>query len=98
MVAARGRPPHALGGEVRLRGPKEGGSGFPSGHAATSTALAVVLGVALGGWWWPILIGLAALTWFGRMYVGVHLPLDIVGGVGIGLAVAGVTLSVAGLS
>jgi undecaprenyl-diphosphatase len=94
-VAERGRPQHALEAQVALRGPKEGGSGFPSGHAATSTALAVVLGVALGGWWAPVLVALAVLTWIGRIYVGVHLPLDIVGGAGLGVAVAGLTTLIA---
>lgn len=94
-VAERGRPQHALEAQVALRGPKEGGSGFPSGHAATSTALAVVLGVALGGWWVPVLVALTVLTWVGRIYVGVHLPLDIVGGAGLGVAVAGLTTLIA---
>jgi undecaprenyl-diphosphatase len=91
-IAGRGRPAHALAGEVVLRGPAEGGTGYPSGHAATSTSLAVVLGVALGGWWWPVLIALVLVTGFGRMYVGVHLPWDIVGGVGVGLVVAGIVM------
>lgn len=90
-LAERARPQHVLETEVRLRGPKEGGSGYPSGHAATSTALAVTIGFAIGGWWVPLLSAAAVATWIGRMYVGVHLPLDIAGGVGIGLAVAGVT-------
>lgn len=94
-IAPRGRPQHALATWVKLRGPTEGGSGFPSGHAATSTTLAIVLGVALGGWWWPVLTAFALVTWFGRMYVGVHLPLDIAGGAGIGLVVAGLTALVA---
>lgn len=95
-IAERGRPQHALDDEVRLRGPNEGGSGFPSGHAATSTALALVLGSLLGGWWWLLVLVLMLLTWYGRVYVGVHLPLDVVGGAGIGLVVAGITSLVAG--
>jgi undecaprenyl-diphosphatase len=95
-IAARDRPQHALQHDVSLRGPHEGGSGFPSGHAATSMALAIVLGTMLGGWWWALVLVLAAVTAFGRMYVGVHLPLDLVGGAGIGSAVAGLTLLMAG--
>lgn len=94
-IARRGRPQHVLDDDVRLRGPKEGGSGFPSGHAATSTTLAVVLGTVLGGWWWVLVLALMVMTWLGRMYVGVHLPLDIVGGAGIGLAIAGLTFLIA---
>lgn len=95
-IAARGRPQHALQHDVVLRGPHEGGTGFPSGHAATSMALAIVLSVVLGGWWWPPLLLLAVVTAFARMYVGVHLPLDLAGGAGIGTAVAGITLLVVG--
>lgn len=94
-VAERARPQHVLERDVVLRGPSEHGSGFPSGHAATSTVLALVLGVALGGWWWIVVATLALITWFGRMYVGVHLPLDIVGGAGIGTALAGLAFVVA---
>lgn len=94
-IAERGRPQHVLDDGVRLRGPNEGGSGFPSGHAATSTALAVLLGGLLGGWWWVLALALMLSTWFGRMYAGVHLPLDVVGGAGIGLVVAGITSLVA---
>jgi undecaprenyl-diphosphatase len=94
-IAERGRPQHSLDRDVVLRGPAEHGSGFPSGHAATSTVLAIVLGAALGGWWWAVVIPLTLLTWFGRMYVGVHLPLDIVGGAGIGTALAGLGVVVA---
>ena len=71
---------------VQQRGVEEGDQGFPSGHAAVSTAMTVVL--------WPEVpasgrLTLAALTGlvpFGRMYVGAHLPLDLVGGSALGLA------------
>ena len=35
------------------------------------------------------LAAVVATTAFGRMYVGAHLPLDLVGGAGLGLIVAG---------
>jgi undecaprenyl-diphosphatase len=60
---------------------------FPSGHAATSFAAATILTVAaprLG----PLWLVLALAVGFSRVYVGVHYPLDIVGGAVLGVAVA----------
>jgi membrane-associated phospholipid phosphatase len=36
----------------------------------------------------PVLVAVVATTAFGRMYVGAHLPLDLVGGAGLGLVVS----------
>ena len=60
---------------------------FPSGHAATSFACAALL-----AWLTPLskapLFALAALIAFSRVYVGVHYPLDVLGGAALGLGVA----------
>jgi undecaprenyl-diphosphatase len=85
QIVARGRPSSIIGG-VQQRGVEEGDQGFPSGHAAVSTAMTVIM--------WPeasprMRVTLSALTGlvpFGRMYVGAHLPLDLVGGSALGLA------------
>jgi undecaprenyl-diphosphatase len=92
VIARRGRPAHALESGVRVRGRTPAGRGFPSGHAAVSAALAMILSFEVGGWAGGVAVLLAAITSFGRMYVGAHLPLDIVGGVGIGLTVGGTVL------
>ena len=64
-----------------------GNPAFPSGHAATSFACAALL-----AWLTPLpkvpLFVLAALIAFSRVYVGVHYPLDAIGGAILGLAVA----------
>jgi len=60
---------------------------FPSGHAATSFAAATVLTFARPRWA-PALYLLALAIGFSRVYVGVHYPLDIVGGAVLGVAVA----------
>jgi undecaprenyl-diphosphatase len=60
---------------------------FPSGHAATSFAAATVLTFARPGWA-PAFYLLALAIGFSRVYVGVHYPLDVVGGAVLGIAVA----------
>ena len=60
---------------------------FPSGHSATSFAAATLIARSV-----PRLAvaayALAAAIAFSRVYVGVHYPLDIVGGAVVGIAVA----------
>ena len=83
----RGRPGSMLE-EVRIRGAAASGLGFPSGHAAVSTAIVlVVLPYLIWRWRWVIL-ALPLIVAFARVYVGAHLPLDVVAGLGIGAACA----------
>jgi len=63
-------------------------SSFPSGHAATSAAGAVILSVLVGRRIWPWLLALAVLIGFSRVYVGVHYPGDVLAGAAIGAAVS----------
>jgi undecaprenyl-diphosphatase len=65
---------------------------FPSGHAATSVAGAVVLAYLLGRWW-PWLGLLAAAVAFSRVYVGVHYPLDVLAGAALGAGVGLVAIA-----
>src|SRR5215469_4983309 len=51
---------------------------FPSGHAVSSFACAVVLAAFAPRLRWPLYV-LAALIAFSRAYVGVHFPLDVIG-------------------
>jgi undecaprenyl-diphosphatase len=67
------------------------GSSFPSGHAATSFAGAVVLAYlfprAL-----PWLVALAVAISFSRVYVGVHYPFDVLAGAVVGASVGGLVV------
>jgi undecaprenyl-diphosphatase len=63
------------------------GFGFPSGHATVSAAMATVIATLLPRHRW-IPFALAGVVGVARLYVGVHLPLDVVGGWALGVAVA----------
>ncbi len=84
-----GRPrPINLFPDVVQRESLVSGIGFPSAHTAVATALALVLLTYLPRRLYfivPLWIILVALS---RIYLGVHAPLDVVGGFGIGLIVA----------
>jgi undecaprenyl-diphosphatase len=60
---------------------------FPSGHAATSFAGATLLAVLVPRFALPIYALAAAISW-SRVYVGVHFPLDVLGGALLGAALA----------
>jgi undecaprenyl-diphosphatase len=83
-IVRRGRPfdfaPH-----TRIRGKQATGLGYLSGHSAIATSLMVGMATLTGRKApWAALAGTVGLA---RMYVGAHLPLDVVGGFGLGLAV-----------
>jgi putative heme transporter len=82
----RGRPDTLLGGVV-VRGAEPHGLGYVSGHIAVVTALVVVAWAWLPRWARWAAAGAAAAVFLTRMYVGAHLPLDMVGGAALGLAV-----------
>lgn len=60
------------------------GSSFPSGHTASSFAVVFAL-FYIRSFWWKWALGLAAPIAFSRMYLFVHYPTDIIGGIALGL-------------
>jgi membrane-associated phospholipid phosphatase len=82
----RGRPSDVLD-DVVVRGAAPHGLGFVSGHIAVVTALALVAWPWLPRWGrWAAGVAVAAV-FLTRIYVGAHLPLDMVGGAALGVAV-----------
>jgi membrane-associated phospholipid phosphatase len=82
----RGRPDTLLE-DVLVRGATPHGLGFVSGHIGVVTALALVAAPWLPRWGRWALVAAVVAVFLSRMYVGAHLPLDMVGGAGLGLAV-----------
>jgi undecaprenyl-diphosphatase len=79
----RGRPQSLLDG-VHILGEPARGLGYVSGHSAVSVALATVASPYLGRVGRRVAWGLAIAVCFSRMYVGAHLPLDVLGGAALG--------------
>jgi membrane-associated phospholipid phosphatase len=85
-VVARHRPFVSYTGFELMAKPQRSGS-FPSTHAAGAFAGAFALSRVFPEMRAAVWI-MAALVAFARVYVGVHYPLDAIGGVVIGLAAA----------
>jgi undecaprenyl-diphosphatase len=60
---------------------------FPSSHAVNIFAAAFFLSQPFRRLT-PLFYGIAAVVAYSRVYIGIHYPLDVVGGAGIGLLIA----------
>ena len=80
------RPPAVLSpGGFHLIGPALKATAFPSGHTATMFAWAGVLALGFkNGWLGAGLLLIAATVGLSRIMVGVHWPLDVLGGALLG--------------
>ena len=82
--------PQAILQDVTIREPIQGDLGWVSGHTAVATTLAFVASDELPRALRPLLLGIVGTVGFGRMYVGAHLPHDVVGGAGLGMMISAV--------
>jgi undecaprenyl-diphosphatase len=77
--------------EVRFLVPKTEHGSFPSGHTATTFALAAVLAWYFPVWAVPLLV-LGAVIGYSRVYVGVHFLSDVAAAAAIGVLSAALCL------
>jgi undecaprenyl-diphosphatase len=73
--------------EVNLLVPPPGSFSFPSGHTANAFAAGLLLARKISALSLPVLV-FAVLMAISRVYVGVHCPLDVLGGALVGIACA----------
>jgi undecaprenyl-diphosphatase len=87
-IVARTRPCNLLD-DLRLLAGYSSGFSFPSSHAANVAAVAAAVSVRHRHSAW-IVVTLAFLIGLSRVYVGVHYPVDVLGGfiVGAGCGIA----------
>ncbi len=78
--------PFAFRPDFPLLVPPPGDASFPSGHTAAAFAMVFALWFSGSPLWRPALV-LAAVTAFSRLYLYVHWPTDVLGGVLLGAAV-----------
>jgi undecaprenyl-diphosphatase len=88
VLVERQRPGTSVSDAI-LRDASPTGLSFPSGHAILAFALAGLLAPYLGRVGRIVVYSVAALNAVARIYLGAHNPLDVVGGAGLGIAIAG---------
>ena len=81
---ARIRPYEMIDGLTLLVG-KAADYSFPSGHTGSAFALAVVVFMVMPWKYGVIALTLASLMGFSRLYVGIHYPSDVLGGMVLGV-------------
>ena len=95
-IADRPRPYQVVAGAVLRQQPAHGTS-FPSSHTAVTVAVVIALLPFLPRVLAGVAIAYAVLVGWSRVYLGVHYPLDVLAGGGIGLAVGGAALLALGV-
>jgi glycosyltransferase 2 family protein len=87
-AVSRERPGTSIGSDINARGDVSvAGESFVSGHAILAAAIATVVAPYVSPRGRIVLAALVMLVMLARVYVGAHNPLDVICGVGLGVAV-----------
>lgn len=87
ITVNRNRPQNILS-YVHPREEFVAGLGFPSGHTTLATVLAITIWPFIDKKYRFLLVAWIVLVGISRIYLGVHAPLDVIGGFGLGLFLA----------
>jgi len=90
MVVRRARPNHP---DVTVNAGTPSSLSFPSAHATSSTAAAMLLCRATRS---PLPLAVVPLMALSRLVLGVHYPTDVLAGIAVGATVAGATSRLGG--
>lgn len=91
-IFERSRPFIGLG-DITLLIKEPTSFSFPSGHTASSFAAAGIIGTMIKKYRWQVFT-FASLIAFSRLYLYVHYPTDVIGGIILGLFSSGIVLKI----
>jgi undecaprenyl-diphosphatase len=97
QLVSRSRPGTSIPDAIVRGDTPTAGASFVSGHVVLVTGLAWVITPYLRGRWRTAPWVVVALVAFARLYLGAHAPLDVLGGLALGLVVGGVANLVVGI-
>lgn len=96
-LVPRGRPTDLLMNVEAYENTAPGSSGYTSGHTAVASTIATFAHHYLSNRWKAISIFTLIVVAIGRVYVGAHLPLDVLGGIALGTGVASLVSFIVGV-
>jgi membrane-associated phospholipid phosphatase len=96
-LVVRSRPGTSIPDAIVRGDTPTAGASFVSGHVVLVTGLAWAITPYLRGRWRAVPWVVVLLVAFARLYLGAHAPLDVLGGLALGVVVGGVANLIVGI-